>query len=1104
MNWQRLARWEKISLLIILLLAIFTRFYILGDRVMSHDESLHTKYSWQLYVGEGYTHNPMMHGPLLFHLNALAYFIFGFGDFASRIFPALAGIGLVLSPWLFRRWLKPGGAFSASLMLLLSPSITYYSRYIRHDIYSLLTAMLVLWAILQYLAQQKRRWLYILAASFALMFTTKETAYIYTAIFALLLFIPFGLQVLFKQWAKPQLFTTMLILLLILTLLLGLSGVALAGADKEEQSLDENGNTKIVSPTVPTWGRIAMLAAALTLLLLAGVIFLGLGETALRQLPLFDLLMVLGTLTLPLGSALLIHLAGGDMLTLYNALLGGNVTDLLGPDLIITVLIVLLTLIGSVLLGLWWDAKSWPIIGALHYGIILVFYTTFFTNALGMLSGLVGALAYWLAQQGVERGSQPQYYYLLMTPLYEYLPLLFSVGGGIGAIGYLFTARSSEKVVEETPFSGKLDLERFVPLCLLGWTILAWLSYTYAGEKMPWLMVHIALPSILLAAWGIGRVIEGVKWSELRDWRGWLLPLSMLLSTAGLVTLLSAGWKLRTLAPAGSSAAGLSLAQLQQLGQVFSGLLGATLFLFLLLWSIRRTGTAQALRIAILLLFLILALITTRTMVMANFENYDLAKEFLVYAHAAPDVKVALKQIEDISWRTTGAPHDIKVAYGEHGSWPFAWYMVAYPNAYFYGADPNAETLKESPAIIAGSEQWEKVEAIVGNEYLHFDYKFLWWPIQDYYGLTKERLRTALTDPEIRAGLWDIIWKRDYQRYADAKGKTITLKEWPHRSEFRLYVRRELANEVWSYRLGSQGGTVVAPQPTPPPDPYAQESGAFPLSATLMLPAAQPRGLTVSTDGTLYVADTANHQIWHLNQQGDLLHRWGEQGSAPGEFQEPGDLAVDEAGNIYVADTWNHRIQKFDAQGKYLTSWGSYGEYLVGDARGNGVFYGPRGIAVGPDEELFVTDTGNKRVQVFDTEGNFLREFGGAGSAPGQLNEPVGIEVSSTGEVYVADTWNERVQTFTAAGEFLRQWDVNGWEIANPEVKPHLALDNQQNVYLTDFTHNRILSFDAQGNFLTSLSGGTLFFPTGIASSSTGKLYLSDVRSERVLGFELP
>jgi predicted membrane-bound mannosyltransferase len=92
MHWNKLERWEKIIFIVLCLLALFTRLYMLGDRVMSHDESLHTKYSWNLYAGQGYQHNPMMHGPLLFHVTALAYFLFGVNDFVSRLLPALAGM----------------------------------------------------------------------------------------------------------------------------------------------------------------------------------------------------------------------------------------------------------------------------------------------------------------------------------------------------------------------------------------------------------------------------------------------------------------------------------------------------------------------------------------------------------------------------------------------------------------------------------------------------------------------------------------------------------------------------------------------------------------------------------------------------------------------------------------------------------------------------------------------------------------------------------------------------------------------------------------------------------------------------------------------------
>jgi predicted membrane-bound mannosyltransferase len=86
----------------IILLAIVTRFYDLGSRVMSHDESLHTYFSWLLYRGQGYEHSPMMHGPLQFHMLALTYFLFGVSDFTSRIPAALFSIAIVWMVWYWR------------------------------------------------------------------------------------------------------------------------------------------------------------------------------------------------------------------------------------------------------------------------------------------------------------------------------------------------------------------------------------------------------------------------------------------------------------------------------------------------------------------------------------------------------------------------------------------------------------------------------------------------------------------------------------------------------------------------------------------------------------------------------------------------------------------------------------------------------------------------------------------------------------------------------------------------------------------------------------------------------------------------------------------
>ncbi len=178
--------WEVIAYTVIIVLALITRFADLGARVMSHDESLHTYYSWRLYEFGEFSHTPLMHGPLLFHMTALSYFLFGDSDFSARIYPAFLGVLIVAFPVLFRRWLGHMGAIFASIMLLISPQLLYYNRYIRHDTPTIFFALLMIYAILQYLDGNPPRrpiWSVVMAGSLIGMLASKEVSFIYIALF---------------------------------------------------------------------------------------------------------------------------------------------------------------------------------------------------------------------------------------------------------------------------------------------------------------------------------------------------------------------------------------------------------------------------------------------------------------------------------------------------------------------------------------------------------------------------------------------------------------------------------------------------------------------------------------------------------------------------------------------------------------------------------------------------------------------------------------------------------------------------------------------------------------------------------------------------------
>ena len=138
-----------------------------------------------------------------------------------------------------------------------------------------------------------------------------------------------------------------------------------------------------------------------------------------------------------------------------------------------------------------------------------------------------------------------------------------------------------------------------------------------------------------------------------------------------------------------------------------------------------------------------------------------------------------------------------------------------------------------------------------------------------------------------------------------------------------------------------------------------------------------------------------------------------------GDFFNPFGVAVDSNKNLYVADTDNNRIQVFDSAGNFKFTFGSIGS-------GNSQFFSPFSIAVDNSQNIYVIDNGNNRVQVFDSAGNFKFKFGSSGSGNGQFSSPEGIGVDSSQNIYVADMLNHRVQIFDSDGTFLAKYGTAG------------------------------------------------------------------------------
>jgi uncharacterized protein (TIGR03663 family) len=1092
-----------------IILAIVSRFVMLGARVQSHDESLHTRYSWELYDGQGFSHNPMMHGPFLFHAASLSYWLFGDNDASARVPVAILGVFLVAFPYLMRRQLGRTGALVTSFLLLISPSLLYYSRYIRMDIPVIVFSLVLVWSMWSYLGSRQEKYLYWFAGALSLMFATKEVAFLYVAIFGSFVALRLVVKLLSADWRDGRMlswFQIGLIGFLVGALIFGAGMVAQSAAEPTvpEASTETDDGAQVEEPVQPwkvlQWAGGFVIGTAL--LLSVSAAFLGMkGE--LRAFAEFDLVVLFSTLLLPFMVAVPITVFGYDPM------------DYSSQGMIRTAIFLVPMIVVPALVGVWWDWRRWLGAAGVFYFIFAVLFTTVFTNGRGFATGWVGSLGYWIAQQAVERGSQPWYFYLFVAPIYEFLPLLGAVAAlllwlikyrGGALLGRLLSSlfRPGDQDREE--------LFGFMPFALW-WAVMTWIVYSYAGEKMGWLTVHIALPMIVLAGWAFGRLLESdsaAGWTGTWKAGGWALVILVPILLAALG---------RGVAPVFTGQVKWGDQQLDNLiliGRILSGVavaVGAGLALYHLA---KRLSGGETVRVLSVAGIGFLSIMTVRTAWMANYLNYDTAKEYIVYAHGAPGTKQVMKQIEDISLRMHG-DLSIRVAFDNDVSWPFWWYLRDYPNKVYFGDSPSRDSF-DVPVAVVGDKNWAKVEPYVGNRFHSFEYSYIWWPMEDYKGLTWERMRGALADPDMRAALWDIVVNRDYTRYGEVTGRDFSLAGWPLRNRMRLYIRRDVAAQLWDYGVGPAAAELAYEEPYAE-DYYPDLEPAVVIgeSGTADDQLQAPRGIALGPDGLLYVADSGAHQIKVFRTDGQFVRSWGglcDLGGATtgctGQFKEPWGVAVAPDGTVFVADTWNHRIQRFTADGTFLNTWGRFGQIGAGQMAGDlGVFYGPRDIAVNAEGLVYVTDTGNKLIQVFESDGRYVGEFGGGGPFDGQLDEPVGLGLGPDGALFVADTWNGRVQVFDRNHTFLRTWSVEAWYGQSVNNKPYLAVDEAGRVYVTDPELFRVIAFDFQGNYLHSFGqysteSDGMALPTGIAAGEDGMVYVSDAANGRILGYRAP
>ncbi|HJT56589.1 MAG TPA: flippase activity-associated protein Agl23 [Ktedonobacteraceae bacterium] len=645
----------------VIILGAVLRFWGLGDKPLHHDESLHAYYSLQLlhnletwgncinppYQGYTcYTYDPLLHGPFQFHLIAFVYWIshlFGAADngvntTTVRIGAATLGTLIVGLPYFLRDYLGKIGAWLACFLLAVSPSMVYFSRFAREDIYMACFTLLMVVAVARYIHDRKMRWLVIAAAAFSLSYATKEASFLTIGVFGSFL----GGLIVWEIGKRCRL-----------------------SSPEQKRTLA----TALVPRTLAP------------MLLLLYVVVAGIAAKILLRW--LDYLAVYTTdpKTQPLSDAFVQGLKDKTVAIVpwIGILLGVYVLSILGREMFGKIVPQgrrglakrvnpkLQPVLDTIVTMPW---THWFFAVLVAWTIFLVLFTVEFTNIRGGIGdGIWAGLYYWIQQQQVARGGQPWYYYFLLIPLYEQIGVVFAVVGVIRAL------------TKPNPFR----------LFMVYWFVGNVFIYSWAGEKMPWLMIHMTMPMMILAAIGlepaVRTVIDMVK-NRLarRKERAVSIPLS------------------------GANNGQLQAPPPRRKVGIVAG--GAAVF-----------GVVMA---------VLLLLPTVHNMYEVSYVHAaDGPHEMMVYVQTTTDINIVMARVDELDQKYYGGNHQMPIALTYDATWPFAWYVRDYPNICFNYPTGCPNWPKNTPVIIGGGDNPYALESQYSGQngqYVFHQYHMRsWW-----------------------------------------------------------------------------------------------------------------------------------------------------------------------------------------------------------------------------------------------------------------------------------------------------------------------------------------------------------------------------------------
>lgn len=1072
-----------IPFLFILAYTLFTHFYDLGSRAFHHDEGIHAYYSWEIATkGPGcYKYDPTYHGTFLYFANAVIYRIWGgvlhavATDVNARVVPALCGLILIFLFFALKRFIDPKTAVFITLLGAISPTLTYFSRFIRHDIYITVTTLGMIICFLYYWREKNSDYLSFCFALCALSFVTKEDTYIILFIFLSFIF--------FKCMVEKATNTVL-----------------------QEQDIISYLGKSFSEVVIKKKGyRLALSILFLRIITVNNLYYYIQNKKTGDINPADSLNTFIQNIRgfFVINDEAINKLREVDLENLKNFNEKLNFLDQLKNKVFsqsaLTVELAKLSFheeeIKMILHHTYVNRDFMALLnGLFSFAVIFsVFFTSFFTNPKGLFTGIFGFFTYWVFNQQVKpRIPGPFYYYISKLCLYEFATVLFAL------IGIWYLLRKKDRLTPVIFYSSLILIylysfaqdtvpllsQKFVlyPACIAGFFYVLWgilrmifylegkgtfvsfviywflsslFIYSYAQEKVPWLMVPIVLPMTVMAGMTLGKIFQEGK--------------SYFKYTTAVI-------------------------------------------LVILLWF------------------------NVYTSFRLNFKMGDNPVEPMVFTQTTRDVVDTTERLSDIvnklnkEEKERGQKKNYVIFVDNEVSWPFVWYLRDFTVQ--YSLPSSAEDAQRGIAILSSPEKQNSVEPFLSGNFSREHMKLRAWWIADNRKLLSYLWKKDLfkIDDKTLDMLKNNISEEKLNLIKPFKSHVFTGDEFAdtlknmHFSpdEIQLISKRSVRNgfeeffniiyrfvffrHVWNdtgstdYILYMKKdfsklppleavplmGLKVAHERTPSlPSTLVDKVLVAGSRGTSGGQFNCPRDIDIDSDGNIYAVDSLNHRIEKFSSCGVFLSSWGEQGSKEGKFQEPCGIGVDKKnGYVYVADTWNHRIERFSLDGVYQFSW-------------KGEFYGPRDVAVDSQGDIYVTDTGNCFIKKYNQKGELLKQFGSKGSGDGQLQEPVGLTVDNEENIVVADTWNQRVQRFKPDGTFLDKFDVPGW-YGNNIREPYLTIDSSDKLYLTDSSQEKILIYELKGAKLVSVlttksAMGKMSAPVGIAwNEKDKKLIISD------------